>query len=540
MDGYIIPSIHNELDLDFVYSGQEHAMQIKVRNELTTSVRLVRDDDPRIRIGFKDAGTVSFDPSGVSCPGFRVASYENDVLEFALELSELWWLEGDMLVVSFAQFRADGPPGLGTISAEITGLSPALGAPMMFPLVRLNAPPGPPRTLATSWLNGNVVPVAAAFGAPTRESSLAFMVMPHSVDPSASGGAMMDSKHPIGDARIVVTLASGNSQVYRALTAPGLAQSISATSRGWTSTPLSGAAMPTWELRPDQNEVGWKTDGNKREIPIGLAGIVSNQARGTGHVIVYTMNFPGLADGHAVLGVKLATAPVSIDSFTATPATVANLTGPATVNLSWATTNATAVTISQVGAVDTGGTNWPVQIEQTTTFVLIAFDAALSTIVSKVATVQVTPSVTSRLVPQGAIAIWKDTVASIPPNWQLCDGSNGSPDLRDRFVMGAGTTPPKTAGPADTHTHQIAALSGTFSTNQAGAHTHGVPSAWYGRGLSCGKWSGIDAGSNPNAQTQSAGTHGHTVAVSFNGFTSDANTGGVRPPWYALCYIMKT
>ena len=41
-------------------------------------------------------------------------------------------------------------------------------------------------------------------------------------------------------------------------------------------------------------------------------------------------------------------------------------------------------------------------------------------------------------VPSGAIVMWSGTVATIPSDWVLCDGSSGTPDLTDRFVMGAG------------------------------------------------------------------------------------------------------
>ena len=42
-------------------------------------------------------------------------------------------------------------------------------------------------------------------------------------------------------------------------------------------------------------------------------------------------------------------------------------------------------------------------------------------------------------VPNGAIIMWSGTVATIPDGFSLCDGSNGTPDLRNRFVIGAGS-----------------------------------------------------------------------------------------------------
>ena len=40
-------------------------------------------------------------------------------------------------------------------------------------------------------------------------------------------------------------------------------------------------------------------------------------------------------------------------------------------------------------------------------------------------------------VPPGLIALWSGSATAIPEGWLLCDGSEGTPDLRDRFVLGA-------------------------------------------------------------------------------------------------------
>ena len=39
--------------------------------------------------------------------------------------------------------------------------------------------------------------------------------------------------------------------------------------------------------------------------------------------------------------------------------------------------------------------------------------------------------------PVGSIILWKNSAASIPRGWQVCDGTGGTPDLRDYFVYGA-------------------------------------------------------------------------------------------------------
>ena len=41
-------------------------------------------------------------------------------------------------------------------------------------------------------------------------------------------------------------------------------------------------------------------------------------------------------------------------------------------------------------------------------------------------------------VPSGCILLWSGSTGSVPSGWLLCDGTNGTPDLRDRFIIGAG------------------------------------------------------------------------------------------------------
>lgn len=44
------------------------------------------------------------------------------------------------------------------------------------------------------------------------------------------------------------------------------------------------------------------------------------------------------------------------------------------------------------------------------------------------------------MVPIGGIIQWSGAIVDIPAGFQLCDGTNGTPDLRDKFVVGAGST----------------------------------------------------------------------------------------------------
>lgn len=154
----------------------------------------------------------------------------------------------------------------------------------------------------------------------------------------------------------------------------------------------------------------------------------------------------------------------------------------------------------------------------------------------------------------GMIMLWSGSSASIPSGWVLCDGSNSTPDLRNRFVVGATSTYAvgATGGSADaitvSHTH-------TASTNTTGAHTHftlaevtsgsenGVTSSNYAaeRGDFGGSYFNYGMGGTSTTAnvglTNSNGDHSHTVTVDSTG---SSGTGANLPPYYALCYIMKS
>lgn len=143
---------------------------------------------------------------------------------------------------------------------------------------------------------------------------------------------------------------------------------------------------------------------------------------------------------------------------------------------------------------------------------------------------------TAALVPAGMIMIWSGSVGSVPSGWVLCNGSNSTPDLRDKFVIGAGSTYAVngTGGSANavvvSHTH-------TATVTDPG-HTHSL-TAWHGA-ASPGQGGGADAGqrlSSNTAVTSASNTTSITVANSTEGVSgNNANL----PPYYALCYIMKT
>lgn len=142
--------------------------------------------------------------------------------------------------------------------------------------------------------------------------------------------------------------------------------------------------------------------------------------------------------------------------------------------------------------------------------------------------------------PSGIIAMWSGSSTDIPTGWLLCDGSNGTPDLRNRFIVGAGSTySPKATGGEATH---------KLTTAEMPSHNHTLSSSGLYVNI---QWALSPGGSDPrsapyyhgesNDGNTRSGTYQHPVTA---GSSAIANSGSDQPhnnlpPYYALCFIMK-
>ena len=199
--------------------------------------------------------------------------------------------------------------------------------------------------------------------------------------------------------------------------------------------------------------------------------------------------------------------------------------------------------------------------------VFVVQDAYIADLLERVSDLEV--GMEEQRLPEGSILMWSGEVdadghplieGTPDADWWLCNGANGTPDLTDRFVIGAGAIySVGDTGGSEEQTLEVANLpehSHEFSgtTDTADAHVHfghriDVSYQRYSQDfVTTSVWDGPNpvksvsetAGPihiSPDAQTSFAGAHSHTVS----GTTDSAGDGekfDIIPPYYALAYIM--
>jgi microcystin-dependent protein len=160
------------------------------------------------------------------------------------------------------------------------------------------------------------------------------------------------------------------------------------------------------------------------------------------------------------------------------------------------------------------------------------------------------------IAPFGIIGIWSGSQASIPTGWVLCNGSNSTPDLRDKFPVcakeddtvaktnitgsltqtGGATTVTLSEANMYGHTHSA----GTFASDSTGAHTHAAMSCRATISTNQTVFYAADDSSDiATINTSTSGAHTHTLS----GATASEGSGtalSILQVYYAYCYVMKT
>lgn len=179
-------------------------------------------------------------------------------------------------------------------------------------------------------------------------------------------------------------------------------------------------------------------------------------------------------------------------------------------------------------------------------------------------------------IPIGCIVMWGGSVGSIPSGWRLCDGTNNTPDLRDRFVIGArsdSTSPAttfvtgadtKSGGTKDAvvvnHGHTATSYatssgsltsdtdswSATFYTTDSGMYgiSGDVANAGYNGNTFNDNFYSDQNNENRGITVSHSHAHTHTPTITTTVSTTVNNSGETGtnknlPPYYALAYIMK-
>lgn len=155
-------------------------------------------------------------------------------------------------------------------------------------------------------------------------------------------------------------------------------------------------------------------------------------------------------------------------------------------------------------------------------------------------------------IPSGVIVMWSGASDAIPTGWVLCDGNNNTPNLVDRFIVGAGSTysvgatggsntVTLTTAQMPSHTHTFTGTSHTHTASASSSSKTGISTTNYGYGLDkilC---------TNSNTSSYYEGTlsfGGSPIIDAATAGGTNSNTGSGlahenRPPYYALCFIMK-
>jgi microcystin-dependent protein len=124
-------------------------------------------------------------------------------------------------------------------------------------------------------------------------------------------------------------------------------------------------------------------------------------------------------------------------------------------------------------------------------------------------------------IPIGGIIMWSGDISSIPTGWALCDGTNGTPNLLDRFIIGAGGS------------YAVGTISGsstqTLSVSNLPPHSHDATV------LTAGYVASYNNDSEIMSVNRSNGTFTYSTAT-----TGSGTAFSILPPYYALAYIMRT
>lgn len=162
----------------------------------------------------------------------------------------------------------------------------------------------------------------------------------------------------------------------------------------------------------------------------------------------------------------------------------------------------------------------------------------------------------NRLQPIGTIVMWSGAINQLPSGWALCDGQNGTPDLRNRFIVGAGgeyaLNDEGGNEAVQLSTSNLPSFTASGQTTNNGGHHHPYKDSYFIESFpqgdvpgTSGDWVGNNRqgarGDNDNryiwwrhGTTNYSGDHQHAVSINYNGQSQHID---IRPKYYALAFI---
>jgi hypothetical protein len=482
----------------------------------------------------------------VSLLGFTVASWNGAVLTLQSQWRQGWWTPGSSLGILFGPVLAVGGSGLVPVSVTVAGTGAWDGVIQvpLFILEPLEA--GDETKAAFHWLEGDGFEVSSDPGFKPAQS-LSLVLTPPEADQPGTGNVYLVP---------CLTPECG----FTPFGPPQQVCGMSVSLGGAAANRPASAASPFWSFSAPAGSAG------AAAWTLTLSGLPTRQPKGAGHMLLVLSGISGIADGCHVV-------PVSRLPATVTPVITAHLLGGTeittplafastgqTIYLSWDATGADAVMLTSLDGFEApGGATFgvvapvqslaPVQIEGTSTFVLTACSDNFSSIVSASVTVTVTPDVMTGVFGLNQILAWCGKEADIPAGWQLCDGTAGTPDLTNKFILGAsGEVAALVSAPEGSqHTHVFQTVSiPKAPTTTISAHGHALPTSWFTQNVTTtpvigGTFPSVSllSGNLTDQPLASNDKHHHTVDVHISKITTGNNNAPVIPPYYALCYIMQ-
>lgn len=151
--------------------------------------------------------------------------------------------------------------------------------------------------------------------------------------------------------------------------------------------------------------------------------------------------------------------------------------------------------------------------------------------------------------PSGLISMWSGPINTIPSGWALCDGANGTPDLRNRFILSVQSSVENPGATGGTHDQSLTianlpphdhSINHTHTVTDNG-HSHNVPlttTAPPGTNALFGDTGNPSGGTTQQTQTATTGITVNTYTGN-SGLTGSGTTFDNRPAFYKLAFIMK-